>query len=46
MAENISIPDTKSGCNLTLNRIVKVILIPDIRDILLKYEKFGQNLLC
>ena len=39
MAENISIPDTKSGNNLKSNRLVKEILIPDIRHILLKYKK-------
>ena len=38
MAEYISIPGTKSGINLKLNRIVKEILIQDIGHILLKYE--------
>ena len=39
MAEYISIPDTKSGKNLKLNKVVKEIWIPDIRHILLKYKK-------
>ena len=43
MAEYISIPSTKSGSNLKLNRMVKEIWIPDIRHILLTYEKSGAR---
>ena len=39
MAEYISIPVTKSGNTLKLNRVVKENRIPDIRHILLKYKK-------
>ncbi len=41
MAEYILIPDTKSGNNLKLNRVVKEILIRDIRHIRLKFKKIN-----
>ena len=44
MAEYISIPGTKSGSNLKINKIVKEIWIPDIRHILLKYEKLSARI--
>ena len=44
MPEYISIPGTKSGSNLKSKRMVKEILILDIRHILLEYEKLSARI--
>ena len=44
MAKYISIPDTKSGNNLKLNRVVKEIWIQDIGHIRLKYKKINERI--
>ena len=44
MSEYISIPGTKSGCNIKLNRMMKEIWILDIRHILLKYEQLSARI--